>query len=65
MIVSFAMAAIAHVCYANGIPFLSVRTITDTAEHKGIGNFDKNCEMASERAAQIVLGILGEISGAF
>ncbi len=54
--------SIAHTCYVNSIPFLSVRTITDTAEHKGIENFEKNCETASERAAEIVLGILEELS---
>ena len=51
-------ASVAHVCYVNQIPFLSVRTITDTAGHKGIENFEKNCETASERAAQVVMGIL-------
>lgn len=51
-------ASVAHVCYANNIPFLSVRTITDTAEHSGIENFDKNCELASARAAEITIGIL-------
>ena len=51
-------AAVAHVCYVNKIPFLSVGTITDTSEYKGEENFDKNCEVASERAAEIVFGIL-------
>lgn len=53
---------IAHVCYVNQIPFLSVRTITDTAAHKGADNFDKNCEAASKRSAAIVVGILGRMS---
>ena len=35
-------ASIAHVCYVNKIPFLSIRCITDTAEHKGVENFEKN-----------------------
>ena len=56
-------AAAAHVCYVNSVPFLSVRTITDTAEHKGAENFEKNCETASERAAGIVIGILEELCG--
>lgn len=51
-------AGVAHVCFVNGVPFLSVRTITDTASHAGIENFEKNCEKASERSAEIVLGIL-------
>lgn len=47
-------AAIAHVCYVNEIPFLSARTVTDTARHDGIENFEKNCERASEISAEIV-----------
>lgn len=54
--------SIAHVCYVNNIPFLSVRTVTDTAEHKGIENFEQNCEVASGRSAQIVIGILEQYS---
>ena len=48
----------AHVCYVNGIPFLGVRSITDTATHQGIENFERNCEQASERAAAVAMGIL-------
>ena len=51
-------AAVAHVCYVNRIPFLCVRSITDTAEHSGIDNFDRNCETASARAAEVTIGIL-------
>ena len=28
-------AGIAHVCYVNGIPFIAIRCVTDTAEHSG------------------------------
>lgn len=51
-------AAIAHVCYVNQIPFLSVRTITDTAAHDGIDSFEQNCAKASEIAADVTMGIL-------
>ncbi len=51
----------AHVCYVNGIPFLSVRTITDTADHKGAENFEKNCKAASRQCAKIVAGILEQL----
>lgn len=34
-------ASIAHVCHVNKIPFIGVRAITDTAGHKGHGNFEK------------------------
>lgn len=56
-------ASVAHVCYVNKIPFLAVRTITDTVTHKGIENFDKNCEAASEISAEIVVGMLEQIDG--
>lgn len=55
-------ASIAHVCYVNDIPFLSVRTMTDTAQYKGIENFEKNCEIASKKSAEIVLGILNQLT---
>ena len=40
-------AAIAHVCKLNGVPFMSVRSITDTADHSGVGEFEENCKKAS------------------
>lgn len=51
-------ASIAHVCYVNSVPFISVRTITDTAAHKGIAQFEQNCALASIRAAEIVVDLL-------
>ena len=51
-------AAAAHVCYANGIPFLAVRSITDTGEDSGPENFERNCERASEIAAEVTMGLL-------
>ena len=50
--------SVAHVCYVNRVPFLSVRTITDTATHSGIENFERNCEKASCISARTVAGIL-------
>lgn len=54
-------AAIAHVCYVNQVPFLAVRSITDTASHKGKENFERNCEMASEISSKITIGLLGSL----
>lgn len=51
-------AAIAHVCYTNNVPFIAIRTITDTASHIGIDNFESNCERASAIAAEITTGLL-------
>ncbi|MFQ7539400.1 MAG: hypothetical protein ACLRL6_19640 [Clostridium sp.] len=53
-------AAVAHVCYVNKLPFLAIRTITDTAEHKGIGNL-KNCAAASAISAEIVCAMLPQL----
>lgn len=58
-------ASIAHVCYVNNIPFIAIRTITDTATHCGIDNFEKNCEKASEISKNFVLGLLKEIKDYF
>lgn len=55
-------ASMAHVCYANRVPFLSVRTITDTPEATGIETFEKNCRAASEISAKILLGILEQLA---
>ncbi len=54
-------ASIAHVCYVNSIPFISIRTITDTAEHSGIDFFEQNCEKASDISKDVVLGLLREL----
>lgn len=54
-------AAFHHVCHANGIPFLAVRTITDTADHAGTANFELNCSKASEISAQVTMQIIQHI----
>lgn len=54
-------ASIAHVCYVNQIPFISVRCITDTATHSGEDTFAENCEKASVIAKDITLALLREI----
>lgn len=54
-------AGIAHVCYVNRIPFISIRTITDTITHSGMDNFLKNCDEASRISKDIVLGLLREL----
>lgn len=55
-------ASIAHVCYANQIPFISIRSVTDTATHSGVENFEKNCAQASVIAKDIVLDFLTELN---
>ena len=51
-------AAVAHVCYVNQIPFLSIRTITDTALQSGGEAFEQNCRRASAVAKDIALDFL-------
>ena len=40
-------AAVAHVCYVNQVPFLAVRTLTDTADQRGAACFEQNCDKAA------------------
>lgn len=54
-------AGIAHVCYVNKIPFIAIRSITDTAVHSGTGCFEENCEKASMIAKNITVALLKEI----
>ena len=55
-------ASIAHVCFVNQIPFISVRCITDTAAQSGVDTFEKNCAKASEISKDITLALLEEIN---
>ena len=54
-------ASIAHVCYVNNIPFISVRSITDTASHSGTEHFEENCEKAAGIAKEITVALLAEL----
>lgn len=54
--------SIAHVCYVNNIPFISIRTITDTATHSGNKYFEENCIKASIIAKNIVEVLIEKIS---
>lgn len=58
-------ASIAHVCYVNAIPFISIRCVTDTAKHSGMDNFDENCAKASAIAKDITVALLSEIKRAW
>jgi len=51
-------AAVAHVCCVNRIPFIAVRSVTDTAENSGDGAFWENLESASLISAQFVKRML-------
>lgn len=55
-------AAIAHVCHVNQVPFIAIRTITDTEKESGVGTFDQNCDKASQQSADFVRNFLKELS---
>lgn len=51
-------AAMAQVCEANGVPFIAVRCITDTARHAGAEEFERNVDVAAIKAAKAVVGMI-------
>lgn len=55
-------ASIAHVCYVNNIPFIAIRSITDTEEHCGVDVFEENCISASLNSLEIVKIALKEFN---
>ena len=48
-------AGMAHVCYVNEVPFISIRSITDTAEYSGSANFEENLQEAVLIVRDIVM----------
>lgn len=54
-------ASIAHVCHVNNIPFISIRSVTDTETHSGSDYFEENCEKASIIAKDITVALLEEM----
>ena len=54
-------ASIAHVCYVNKIPFIAIRSVTDTEKHSGVECFEENCEKASIIARDITVALLTEM----
>lgn len=47
-------ASIAHVCYANSLPFIAIRSISDTEERSGVESFEENCDTASANSFEVV-----------
>jgi adenosylhomocysteine nucleosidase len=54
-------ASIAHVCYVNNVPFIAIRSITDTATHSGVEHFEENCPKASAIVKDITVALLAEL----
>lgn len=51
-------AAVAHTCYVNGIPFVSIRTVTDNGSAGGVETFEANVEKAAEISMEITLNLV-------
>ena len=47
-------SSMAQVCFANGVAFISVRGVTDTAAHDGFGTYELNRDQASQDACAFV-----------
>lgn len=48
-------AAVGHCAYRNGVPYVSVRCISDNADDEGAMSFDKFEKIAAKRVADVVL----------
>ena len=53
-VVDMECAAIAQVAYLNSLPFIVVRSISDTPNGKNASTFDENLKLASKRCANIL-----------
>ncbi|WP_459129211.1 5'-methylthioadenosine/S-adenosylhomocysteine nucleosidase [Guggenheimella bovis] len=62
MCVDMETGGVAHVAYANDIPYIAIRSITDTEDESGIDVFRKNFEEARARAQEILLTYLKELA---
>lgn len=53
-VVDMECAAIGQVCYLDDIPFIAIRSISDTPNGKNASTFDENLKLASKRCANIL-----------
>lgn len=53
-VVDMECAAIAQVCYLDNVPFIAIRSISDTPNGKNSSTFDENLKLASKRCANIL-----------
>jgi adenosylhomocysteine nucleosidase len=51
-------AAVAQVCQMNGVPWVTVRGISDSAEEGSIAEFRQNLAQAAADAARVIVVIL-------
>lgn len=53
-VVDMECAAIAQTCYLDNVPFIVVRSVSDTPDGKNAATFDDNLKLASKRCASIL-----------
>ncbi len=46
-------AGAAHVCFLNSVPFVALRSITDTADDSGFDTFETNVKIASQNSFEV------------
>ncbi|MDN4595344.1 5'-methylthioadenosine/adenosylhomocysteine nucleosidase [Polycladomyces subterraneus] len=56
-------AAVAHVCYANRVPYVVIRSMSDRADHSANVNFAEFTKLAAERSCAIVREMLNRWNG--
>lgn len=54
-------SAVGHCAFINGIPFLSLRCISDNSDDNGEMSFDEFEKIAAKRVAEIVLEMIRRI----
>ena len=61
MCVDMESACAAQIAYCAGVPYIAVRTVTDTEEDSGVETFRLNCVRASEKSYDVVCAMLREL----
>lgn len=59
-VVDMECGAIAQVAYLDGIPFIVIRSVSDTPDGKNANTFDQNLKLASKRCANLLEDFLGQ-----
>ncbi|WP_160672539.1 5'-methylthioadenosine/adenosylhomocysteine nucleosidase [Clostridium sp. C8-1-8] len=54
-------ASIAHVCYVNKIPFIAIRSITDTEDESGAEVFENNCVSVANNSIEVLEKLIEKI----
>ena len=54
-------ASVAHVCYVNSVPFVAIRSMSDTPHESGNDAFEKYCLGAAEKSVKVLLRYMDSI----